>query len=133
LSDLPYALVQVCHNLGAATVAAPPVAALWLARETESRRRLAWLSTIAWAAQAATGTAFGIVSWTTKGALPELAGVALWALLLKLFATGLGLAAGAALLLRTGAADEGDRPLWATSLAAAALALGGAAFLRWYL
>jgi hypothetical protein len=132
MSDLPYALVQVAHNLGAAGVVAPPVAALWFAREAAPRRRLAWLSTGSWAVQAATGAGFAAVSWFGKGALPEVEGVALAALATKLVCTVVGLAAGLILLRRRADGGTVSWP-WGASLAAAIGALLGAAFLRWYL
>ena len=133
MSDLPYALVQVVHNLGAAGVVAPAMAALWLSRDAAPRRRLAWLSTGSWALQAATGGGFAAVSWFGKGALPEVEGVALWALVIKVACTVLGLAAGVTLLGRRGAGVAARAWLWSASLAAGLGALLGAAFLRWYL
>ena len=133
MSDLSYALVQVAHNVGAAAVVAPAIGALWLAREAAPRRRLAWLSTGAWALQAATGAGFAAVSWFGKGALPEVEGVALWALAIKLASTVMGLAAGIALLRRRAPRALPLTWPWGVSLAAGIAALGGAAFLRWYL
>jgi len=133
VSDLPYALIQVVHNLGAAGVVAPPVGALWLSRGGAPRRRLAWLSTVAWALQALTGGGFAVVSWFGKGALPEVMGVALWALAIKVACTALGLSLGAVLLRRRSIGVAAQRWLWGTSLAAGLSALFAAAFLRWYL
>ena len=133
MSDLPYALVQVVHNLGAALVVAPSAGALWLARDGAPRRRLAWLSTSAWAVQAATGAGFAVVSWLGKGALPEVEGVALAALAVKVGSTSAGLSAGVLLLCLPGAGAATTTALWRASLAAGAAALVGAAFLRWYL
>jgi len=133
VSDLPYALVQVVHNLGAAGVVAPPVGALWLSRGGAPSRRLAWLSTASWALQALTGAGFAAVSWLGKGALPEVEGVALQALAVKVACTLVGVSAGAILLRLRSATGAPSRWLWATSLAAALGALFGAAFLRWYL
>ena len=133
MSDLPYALVQVVHNLGAAGVVAPAVGALWLARDAAPHRRLAWLSTGSWALQGATGAGFAAVSWLGKGALPEVEGVALWALAIKVACTVLGLAAGVTLLRRRAAGSTTRTWLWGASLAAGLGALCGAAFLRWYL
>jgi hypothetical protein len=132
MSDLPYALVQVVHNLGAAGVVAPPVGALWLSRDAAPRRRLAWLSTGSWAVQGATGAGFAAVSFFGKGALPEIAGVALAALAIKVACTMLGLVAGVALLRRP-VIPAARTWLWSASLAAGLGALLGAAFLRWYL
>jgi len=133
MSDLPYALVQVAHNLGAAAVVAPAAAALWLARDPAALRRLALVSTGAWALQGATGAGFATVSWLCKGALPEVEGIALWALLLKIGCTLLGIGAGVALLRRRDDGGPARARLWGASLAAGVAALVGAAFLRWYL
>jgi len=133
VSDLSYALVQVAHNLGAAAVVAPAVGALWLAPEAGTRRRLAWVSTGAWTLQGATGAGFAAVSWFGKGALPEVAGVALWALGIKVACTALGFASGVALLRRRAATAAALAWPWRASLAAGLGALLGAAFLRWYL
>jgi hypothetical protein len=133
VSDLPYALVQVAHNLGAAAVVAPAVGALWLAPAAVARRRLAWLSTGAWALQGATGAGFAAVSWFGKGALPEVGGVALWALGLKIACTVVGFTSGVALLRGRSITQTTLTRLWGASLAAGLGALLGAAFLRWYL
>jgi len=134
VSDLAYALVQVGHNLGAAGVVAPPAAALWWAREAAPRRRLAWLSLAVWSLQALTGAGFAAVSWTTKGALPEVESIALAALATKLLCTVVGIAVGLLLVrARAGASLIVPSRLWSTSLAAGVVALVGAAFLRWYL
>src|SRR5438034_914535 len=79
------------------------------------------------------GGGFAAVSWFGKGALPEVEGVALWALVIKVACTVLGLAAGVTLLGRRGAGVAARAWLWSASLAAGLGALLGAAFLRWYL
>jgi len=132
VTDLVYALVQLVHNLGAVAVAGGPAAALAFAPGGPLRRRLAWAVLLAWALQAATGAGFALASWTLKGALPEVEGIALWALAVKLGATAGGLVLGA-LLTRRNVAPRSERRAWAASLALAAAALSAAAFLRWYL
>lgn len=134
MTDLVYALVQLVHNLGAVAVAGGPAAALALAPpKSPASRRLAWAVLLAWALQAATGAGFALASWTLKGALPEVEGIALAALAVKLAATAGGLVLGAILLIRRGVTPRGERTVWAASLALAAAALSAAAFLRWYL
>jgi hypothetical protein len=134
VTDLVYALVQLVHNLGAVAVAGGPAAALLLAAPgSAARRRLAWTVLLAWALQAASGAGFALASWTLKGALPEVEGVALAALAVKLAATVGGLVLGVFLVRTRGASPRGERTAWAASLVLAASALSAAAFLRWYL
>jgi hypothetical protein len=135
VTDLLYALVQLVHNLGAAALVGGPVAALALAPPGgAARRRLALAVLLAWALQAATGAGFALASYGLKGALPEVAGVALAALAVKLAATAAGLALGALLVRSRGRwSPRGERRAWAATLALAVAALCAAAFLRWYL
>jgi hypothetical protein len=135
VTDLVYALVQVLHNLGAVAVAGGPAAALALQPLSfAAERRLAVLALAGWALQAATGAGFALASYGLKGALPEVTGIALVALAVKLAATAGGLVLGALLVRsRPRGSARGRRAAWAASLAAAASALAAAAFLRWYL
>ncbi|HEY8022086.1 MAG TPA: hypothetical protein VIH93_13360 [Thermoanaerobaculia bacterium] len=138
MTDLVYALVQVLHNLGAVAVAGGPAAVLALQPlSLAAERRLAVVALAGWALQAATGAGFALASYGLKGALPEVTGVALVALSIKLAAAVVGLVLGV-LLVRSRPrwsprGPAGRRAAWAASLAAAASALAAAAFLRWYL
>jgi len=135
MTDLVYALVQVLHNLGAVAVAGGPAAVLALQPLSfAAERRLAVLALAGWALQAATGASFALASYGLKGALPEVTGVALVALAIKLAAAVVGLVLGVFLVRsRSRWSARGRRTAWAASLAAAASALAAAAFLRWYL
>lgn len=134
MTDLVYALVQLVHNLGAVAVVGGPAAVLALAPRGTARRRLALAVLLAWALQAATGAGFALVSWELKGQLPEVTGIALAALAIKVAATAAGCAL-AAVILRRGIrwSPRGRGAAWAASLGLAASALTAAAFLRWYL
>ncbi len=129
--DLVYALLQVVHNLAAAAIVGLAAAGWRLRVAGGPRRRLARWLLAAWGLQIASGAGFALASKTLKGALPEVGGVALAALLVKIGCATLGLLLAGAALTR-----DDSRPraaLWALQLAAAAIALGAAAFLRWYL
>lgn len=134
MQNLIYALIQVVHNLGAATVVGAAASALWLVRGDASvRRRLAMLLVLAWATQAASGVLFGITTYLYEHHLPDIHGIAVDALLIKMFC-----ALGGFVLAYThyskGDGWSQDRQLlaWRVSLAFAVVALGSAAFLRWF-
>jgi len=135
MTELVYALVQAGHNLGAVLVVASPAVALGLqGRAPGLERRLAWALLAAWALQAASGAGFAAASLGLKGQLPEVTGVALVALAVKLAATAGGLALAAALLWRRGLAGARPRTVaWAVGLGLSLAALTAAAPLRWYL
>jgi hypothetical protein len=136
MTELVYALVQAAHNLGAVAVVASPALALGLRGPTSSgggiERRLAWTLLAAWALQAASGAGFAAASYGLKGQLPEVTGVALVALVVKLTATvgGLGVAIG---LLRVRRPAGAPPTAWAAGLGLALAALLAAAPRRWYL
>src|ERR1700694_770457 len=99
MTELVYALVQAVHNLGAVAVVASPAVALGFRGHGESlERRLAWTLLVAWGLQAATGAGFAAASYGLKGQLPEVTGVALYSLAVKLFATAAGFVLAAMLL-----------------------------------
>lgn len=135
MGNLLYTCVQLVHNLGAVAVVGSPAAALWAGNNHETgRRRLAWLMALGWAAQGASGAGFGLTSFYLKGQIPEITGVALAALLIKISCVLIGISL-AAINLRMGSrwSPIGRRRLMGAMLALAVTALSAAAFLRWYL
>src|SRR6266436_4904080 len=85
MGDFLYTCVQLIHNFGAVTVVGSPVAALWLGNDHPSiQYRLAWLMLLGWAVQGASGAGFGLTSLYLKGQIPDVTGVALVALLIKM-------------------------------------------------
>ena len=138
MTELVYALVQAVHNLGAVAVVASPAVALGLRGRGEhveiNERRLAWVLLAAWGLQAASGAGFAAASYGLKGELPEVTGVALAALAIKLAATACGFTLGAALLRARRLASGRPRAVaWGLALGLAVAALLAAAPLRWYL
>lgn len=129
-----YALVQVAHNFGAVAVVGTPSFMLWAARHgTVPGRAPAWLVLCGWALQGASGAAFGATSYYWYGALPDIHGVAVAALAIKVACAlaGVGLA-GVLLVGRTGDMQSRHRRCWHWLLAAGVTALTAAAFLRWF-
>ncbi len=129
-----YAAVQVAHNFGAASVVGAPFFALWPTREAPGLLRpLAWLALVGWIVQAASGAGFGIVSFYWYGHLPDIHGIAIAALLIKIAcaAAGFVLAVGYLFAAR-GWSETRRRKSWGLLLVFGAIALTAAAFLRWF-
>ncbi|MFN2309020.1 MAG: hypothetical protein ABR553_04700 [Gammaproteobacteria bacterium] len=134
LEDLAYALVQVVHNFGAAAVVGVAFMGRWPLRHHPGRRRqLAWLILLAWTAQGISGAGFGAVSYLYYAQLPDIAGVAVAALILKMASTVFGiLLAGSYLWRGNSWSPLRQNRLWSGLMLLGALALTAAAFLRWY-
>ena len=133
--DLGYALTQVVHNLGAVSVVGAAAAASGpAARELgESHRRLAWLALAGWAAQGASGATFGAISYANYGRFPDIHGIAVAALLLKMACAAAGFSLAGLLLARGAGWSAAARRRCFRSLHVLALtALTAAAFLRWF-
>lgn len=131
LQNLSYAVIQVVHNFGAVAVVGSAVGALWLGL-AGMRRPLAWAMLVGWAAQAASGAAFGGVSWLYYRRFPDIHGIAMAALLIKIACAATGFMLAAAYLYRgAGWRERAQRVTWRTLAALAATALTAAAFLRW--
>ena len=141
MQNLIYALIQVIHNFGAATVVGASATALWLLRGNEGlvrgaapvQRRLAVIVATAWAVQAASGMLFGITTYWFERHLPDIHGVAVDALLIKAVCAAAGFILAIA-HARPDSGRAGDRWIlvWRVSLGLGLVALGSAAFLRWF-
>ncbi len=133
--DLGYALTQVVHNLGAVSVTGGAAAAryLKLSEPQASQRRLAWLVVGGWTAQAVSGTAFGSISYLSYGRFPDIHGIAIGALALKVVCAAAGFSLGALYLARASGWSAARREgAWSALFGFALTALTAAAFLRWF-
>jgi len=133
--DLGYALTQVVHNLGAVSVTGGAAAArgLKLAEPQAAQRLLARLVLGGWVAQGASGLCFGAISYAGYGQFPDIHGIAIGALILKMMCAAAGFAVAALYLAREASwAAPGRQRAWTTQLALALTALAAAAFLRWF-
>ncbi len=134
MQNFIYALVQVIHNFGAVTVAGTAASAIWLAQGNAGlRHRLSLLMALAWAVQAASGALFGITTYYFERNLPDIHGIAVDALVVKIVCalTGFSLAV---VYLKSHSGWSADKQLlaWRISLVLGVVALSSAAFLRWY-
>ncbi|MDO9068233.1 MAG: hypothetical protein Q7W05_07230 [Deltaproteobacteria bacterium] len=133
IQNLGYALTQVVHNFGAAAVVGGAVASLWLAPRPELDRSLAWLVCLGWAAQIASGSAFGAISFYYYGKFPDISGLAIAALAIKVACAASGFSLMAFYILRAASwAAPLRRRIWLTQAGLSATALTAAAFLRWF-
>jgi hypothetical protein len=133
--DLAYALTQVVHNFGAVAVTAGAAGGRWTqpTAEPKRKRRLAWMVLGAWLAQGVSGATFGAISYASFGQFPEIHGIAVAALLLKIACAVAGISVSTLLLARGAAWSEAQRGhAWSALLGFAAIALCAAAFLRWF-
>jgi hypothetical protein len=132
--NLAYALTQLLHNFGAVAVLGGAAFALWARPLPPPRQtQLARLVALAWAVQIASGAGLGAVSYYYHGELPELHGMAVAALSIKVACAAAGLAL--ALVFALGIkrwAEAGRTASWGVLAALAAVALAAAAFLRWF-
>ena len=134
MQNLLYALIQVVHNLGAVTVVASSASALWLARgNSTAQHRLSLLLAAAWAVQAASGALFGITTFLYERHLPDIHGIAVDALLIKMFCALCGFILAVTCVKLGSAWAMGKQLLaWRASFSFGIIALGSAAFLRWF-
>ena len=128
--NLAYAVTQIVHNFGAVAVVGGVVCALaW--RDAAVQRRLAWIVLAGWATQAASGATFGAISFYHYGKFPDIHGIAVAALGVKIICAAFGFTLAAWQLFTHPSAVSG-RHAWITLFILGALALSSAAVLRWF-
>jgi hypothetical protein len=130
--NLSYTAVQVVHNFGAVATVSGSLLALWL-RDDIARRRLLYLALGGWLTQAASGATFGMVSYLYYHRFPDISGIAIFALGIKMACAASGILLLAAYMWKGALWTERARNgAWASSAVLAVTALSSAAFLRWF-
>ena len=132
--NLAYALVQVVHNFGAVAVTGGAATALLpLNAGAVVPRWLGGVVLAGWAMQIASGAGFGAISYVWYDKLPDIHGIAVAALGIKMVCAASGVLLAAA-YLRYAAGWSATRchNAWTGLLALSATALAAAAFLRWF-
>jgi len=132
--NLAYALVQVIHNLGAVAVVGVPFCVLIHAcGDFAVSRRAMWVVLVAWAGQAASGAAFGAVSYYLYARPPDLHAIALAALFVKVACAVAGFSLAALhLFLGPRAHSFFANKVWWALAGLGLTAITAAAFLRWF-
>ena len=124
LQNLAYALVQLAHNFGAVAVTGGAVAGWLTQRKDVPQAALVALVLAGWTLQAASGAGFGLISFAYYGQFPDLHGIAIVALVVKLSCATAGLVISLLFLKFAGAWSAARRRyVWRalTGLAATAL------------
>jgi hypothetical protein len=133
LEKLAYSGVQLAHNFGAVAVVGSSAAATWLVSDPSSQRHLAQLMTLSWVVQGLTGAGFGAISYYFYGKFPDIKGIAIAALLIKIVCAILGFFFVLNYLTKSSAWDETVRHVrWRVLFWLAATPLAAAAVLRWF-
>lgn len=136
--NLAYSAVQIVHNFGAVATLGGSIAAMLV--PSRARRKLAWLTLAGWSTQAVSGPAFGMVSYYYHQRFPDIAGIAIIALMIKIACVALGFTLVAAYLCPceryltscANCLEQLRSRVWPASTLLAATALTAAAFLRWF-
>ena len=136
--NLAYSAVQVAHNFGAVATVGGSVAAMLA--PPEARRKIAWLAFAGWTTQAVSGPAFGMTSYYFHGKFPDIAGIAITALTIKIICVALGFTLVATYLCPcerylascANCLERLRSLVWPASTLLAVTALTAAAFLRWF-
>lgn len=129
--NLAYALTQVVHNFGAVTVVAGPLYAVITNRPTRERCLL-WVVLAGWGAQLVSGMLFGLVSFYYYSQLPDLHGIAIAALSVKVVCAMTAVLITAVTLRYRARCDKCAVWLWPVLAVLGVIALTAAAFLRWF-
>jgi len=129
--NLAYATVQILHNFGAVAAVGGSVSAMLAS--PKDRRKPAWIAFAGWVTQAVSGPAFGMLSFYFYHRFPDIAGIAVAALTIKIVCAVLGfLLVTAYILPRPRCRERFETLVWPASTALAATALTAAAVLRWF-
>ncbi len=131
LDNTLYAGVQIAHNFGAAAAVGLPLAALSFKPTGPTVRKIYWLALLAWLVQSASGVGFGMVSYFVVGELPEIHGLALGALCVKILCAFLSIVLLAAKLFDFAWVGT-DRAALKSLASFGSVALLCAAILRWF-
>ena len=133
LENLAYSGVQLAHNFGAVAVVGSSAAATWLVSDSPSQRRLARLMALGWVVQILTGAGFGATSYYFYGKFPDIKGIAVAALTVKIVSAVTGLVLTFHYLAKSPAWHEAMRHArWRVLFWLAATPLAAAAVLRWF-
>jgi hypothetical protein len=122
------------HNFGAVAVVGGAILGRWpQATAPLERRKLAWLILVGWLLQGGSGAGFGAISFAYYGQFPDIHGIAVAALLVKMACAASGIVFAAAFLRYQAEWSEPRQEVfWTVLILLGVIALTAAAFLRWF-
>jgi hypothetical protein len=127
MQNLLYALIQSLHNIGAAAIIGLAATALW---QPQSGQRLAaWIAAV-WVLQGMSGLMFGITTYSYEGHLPDIHGIAVYALTIKIICVISSIVLSLLLYAKKG--WDAALLIWRILFVLGIIALAAAAFLRWF-
>jgi hypothetical protein len=134
LQNLAYALTQVVHNFGAVAVVGGGLLGRWpRIASAQLQRPIASLVLAGWLLQVASGAGFGAISFAYYGQFPDIHGIALAALYLKMVCAVGGIVLAVALLhYQDEWSSARQTAVWHGLALFGVTALAAAAFLRWF-
>lgn len=132
MQNLIYAFIQVLHNFGAAAIIGFSVYG-FMATKAGPKPGLGYLLAMAWLIQGVSGGFFGLTTYYYHHQLPDIHGVAMAALLIKIACVVLGfsIAASYAIWFKRYSLVF-VRGIWIGLTLVGLTALSAAAFLRWF-
>jgi hypothetical protein len=132
MQNFLYALIQIAHNFGAVSIVGLGAYGLFFA-DGQPKRHVAILQACAWAVQGTSGALFGIVTYLYYQHLPDIQGVAIIALIIKIGCVMLGFCLATTYAwFDTQWPASTRRLVWTMSFILGLVALSSAAFLRWF-
>ena len=130
--NLGYSAIQVVHNFGAVATVGGSILAIQI-RDGLTRKRLAHLVLFGWVTQVASGAAFGVVTFYFYQHLPDISGIAIEALIIKMISATLGIILLMIYVFQSDRWSELNiRKAWFASSGLSVIAISSAAFLRWF-
>lgn len=131
LQNIAYAVAQLVHNFGSVAIVGGSICALALYRTGFASHRLTWIVLIGWGIQAVSGSTFGAISYFHYGKFPDIKGIALAALGVKILCTTIGFTFAASQLF-VNFSIKSNRRIGFLQCGMGILALSSAAVLRWF-
>lgn len=130
--NLSYSVIQLIHNFGAVATVGGSLIATRI-HEDAIRRRMAHVALIGWVTQAASGATFGMVTYHFYHQFPDISGLAMDALGIKMGCATLGILLLTTYLWQGTRWTELDKnKAWISSSILSITAFSAASFLRWF-
>ncbi len=130
--NLSYSIVQVGHNLGAVLTVSGPIVAIRF-NDFSIQKKIAVITLAGWGIQAVSGALFGATSFYFYHHFPDISGIALNALIIKIACTITSLILLIIYLVKSESWSTRRKfSTWIITSISSIIAMSAAAFLRWF-